>query len=530
MSASLLAVLVVSVLLAAVARRHDLSAPLFLVVGGLAVGLIPGVGDVVDIELDPELVLYVILPPLLWSAGLESSSVNLRTNRRAIGLLAVGLPLATTAAVGFVAYRTVPDLTVSAALVLGAIVAPPDAVSATAIGRRLGLPRRIMTLLGGESLLNDATALTAYKVALAAAIGAAASWGAGLGTFVLATAGGVVLGVALGAVIVFIRSRLDDPTVESAIGLVAPFLIYLLAEQAHASGVLAVVVAALFLGQRSTEAGYATRLQDDAVWRAVQLILESFAFLLIGLQLPTVVDELRGIPASLIITSSIAVCATVVLVRIAWVYPFAYLPRLLSARVRAAEPAPTPGQVFIVAWAGMRGVVSLAAAFGVPLTTLSGDQFPGRPHIVFLTFVVVVGTLLLHGLTLPWLIRRYGSRDDQLRADTLAATAARERAAHAATDRLDELLADGSADVDPRAADVLRAWNDRRAKFVRDRVEEPVDPENSPIAVLRRLRLEMLAAERTAFIAERDAGRIDDEVLREMLHGLDLEEAVLSRH
>ena len=320
------------------------------------------------------------------------------------------------------AYKTVPELTVAAALTLGAIVAPPDAVSATAIGRELGLPRRIMTLLGGESLLNDATALTAYKVALAThggGIGTAATWGSGLGTFALAAAGGVAVGAVVGAGIVFIRSRLDDPLVESAIGLVAPFVIYLVAEEVHGSGVIAVVVAALILGQRSTRASYATRLQDFAVWKAVQLVLESFAFLMIGLQLPTVVGELEGITASVIAISSAAVLATVIVVRIVWVYLFAYLPRLLSARIRRREPAPTPAQVFVVAWAGMRGVVSLAAAFGVPLTTLSGAPFPGRPHIVFLTFVVVIGTLLLHGLTLPWLIRstRCAGRRGQQRHD-----------------------------------------------------------------------------------------------------------------
>ncbi len=267
MHGSLLAVLVVSLLLAAWARHYDVSAPLALVVAGLAATAIPGFGD---IELEPGLVLYVLLPPLLWSAGLESSYVGLRRNLRPIGLLAIGLPLATTFAVGFVAYKTVPEVTVAAGLTLGAIVAPPDAVSATAIGRRLGLPRRVMTLLGGESLLNDATALTAYKVALAAAIGSAASWGEGLGTFALAAGGGVMIGTALGSIIAFIRSRLDDPLVESAVGLIAPFVIYLAAEQAHGSGVLAVVVAALILGQRSFHAGYETRLQDLAVWKAVQ--------------------------------------------------------------------------------------------------------------------------------------------------------------------------------------------------------------------------------------------------------------------
>lgn len=529
MGASLLAVLMLSILLAAVARRFDVSAPLALVIAGLLASNLPGLHDVV---LEPELVLYVILPPLLWSAGTESSYVALRTKLRPIGLLAVGLPLATTFAVGFVAYQTVPELTVAAALTLGAIVAPPDAVSATAVGRRLGLPRRTMVLLGGESLLNDATALTAYKVALAAAIGTAATWSSAIGTFALAAVGGGAVGIGFGALISYIRSRLDDPVVESAIALIAPFGIYLVAELIHGSGVIAVVVAALILGQRSAHAGYATRLQDFALWQSVVLILESFAFLLIGLQLPEVIDELVGIRASVLIWSSVAVFTTVIAVRIAWVFMFAYLPPLLFRRIREREPTPPPSQVFVVAWAGMRGVVSLAAAAGVPLVTLSGDPFPGRPHLVFLTFVVVVGTLLLHGLTLPWVIRLLNVRGDDPQQDRLAAVQAQDRAARAAADRLDELLAESqdTAETPERAAEVLRAWNTRRLNSAWERLGR-TDEEigESPAAAFRRLRLEMLAAERKTFIEERDAGRINDEVLRTMLHGLDLEEATLNR-
>jgi monovalent cation/hydrogen antiporter len=275
--------------------------------------------------------------------------------------------------------------------------------------------------------------------------------------------------------------------------------------------VLAVVVAALILGQHSTQASYATRLQDNAVWKAVQLVLESFAFLMIGLQLPTVIGELEGISASVIAISSVAVLATVIVVRIVWVYLFAYLPRMLVKGIREREPAPTPAQVFVVAWAGMRGVVSLAAAFGVPLTTLSGAPFPGRPQLVFLTFVVVIGTLLLHGLTLPWLIRRLGVQGDEARTDAIAAAAAQDKAA--------------------RAADVLRGWNTRRRNSAWERLgrdEEEIG--ESPAAAFRRLRLEMLAAERATFIAARDSRQIDDEVLRNGLRGLDLEEATLNRN
>ena len=534
MSAELLAVLVGAVLISALARRYNLSSPLVLVVAGLAVGLIPGIPDIV---LDPELVLFVILPPLLWSAGLESSYVDLRKNLAPIGWLAVGLPLATTFAVGYVAYRTVPELTLAAGLVLGAIVAPPDAVSATAIGRRLGLPRQIMTLLGGESLLNDATALTAYKVALAAAIGAAASTGHAAGVFVWAVIGGVLVGVVIGKAIVLIRAWLDDPLAESAIGLVAPFVLYLIAEEVHGSGVLAVVSAALIMGQRSTNAGFATRLQDDAVWRAVQLLLESLAFLLIGLQLPQVIAEMEGIPFRVILLSSVAVFATVLGVRLAWVFGSAFV--LPAPRNPDGTRAPRPGAagVFVVAWAGMRGVVSLAAAFGVPLTTLSNAQFPGRPHIVFLTFVVVVGTLLLQGLTLPWLIRRLDvGDDDQQHADALAIVAARTRAADAAARRLDELLQQArdsgrSSEVYERGAAVLRRWNDHRKNSAWEERLGRGDDElgASPSAAMRKMRLAMLSAERETLIAERDADRIDDEVLRSLLHDLDLEEASLNR-
>lgn len=530
MNAALLGPLVAAVLVAAIARHLRLSAPLVLVITGLLVGLIPAIPEIV---LRPELVLFVILPPLLWSAGLESSVISMRRNRSPIALLAVGLPLATTVAVGVVAYYTVPEFTLAAALTLGAIVAPPDAVSALAVGRRVGLPRPIMTLLAGESLLNDATALTVYKVSLAATIGVATGWGVGLLTFALAAVGGIAVGVAFGAVIVVIRARLTDPVLESAVGLLAPFVIYLAAEEIRGSGVLAVVVAALIIGQRSTSAHYATRLQDQAVWRAAQLVLESLAFLLIGLQLPAVVQNLHGVRFSTLIVASLAVFGTLLAVRAVWVVTFAYAPRVLSKKVRQREPAPIPGQVFVLAWAGMRGVVSLAAAFGVPLTTLSGAPFPGRPQLVFLTFVVVVGTLLLHGLTLPWVIRRLGVPTDQDHADAIAAAAAQDKAALAAAQRLDEVLA--STEPSPaseRAADALRGLNTRRRNAARERLRrfdpDLDDSDETAAAAFRRLRLEMLAAERAALIRERDLGRIDDQVLRSVLHRLDLEEAQLN--
>ena len=508
MNGILLGVVVAALLVAAVARRFGLSSPLILVLVGLIACQIPGVPE---LELDPDLVLFVVLPPLLYSAALDSSYLALRSNLRPIGFLAVGLPLATTAAVGFVAYLIVPEFSIAAALVLGAIVAPPDAVSASAIGRKLGLPRRIMTLLGGESLLNDATALTAYKVALAAAVGTGATLIGGFDNLLVAAVGGTVIGLAVGFVISKVRGKLQDPVMESGIGLVVPFFTYLAAEEVHASGVIAVVVAGLFL----------------------DLILESFVFLLIGLQLPSVVNGLQGYSTSIVVWASVAVLVTVVVVRIAWVFPFTYVPRWLSPRIRAREPEISARAVFVVSWAGMRGVVSLAAAFAIPLTVNSGEDFPGRSLILFLTFVVVVGTLLLHGLTLPWVIRVLGVQGDEEQSDARAEAAAQDKAARAAAARLDELVgadADDVPQVRNRAADILRSWNTHRANSAWERLgRSDEDLGESPSNAFRSLRLEMIDAERGVFIAERDAGRIDDEVLRKVLRELDLEEATLDR-
>lgn len=530
MNGSLLVVAVLALLVAGVARAKGLSAPLLLTVVGLLASLLPALDHV---TLDPELVLFVVLPPLLYSAALDSSYLAIKDNLRPIGLLAVVLPLVTTVAVAWAAWLVLPQLPFTAALVLGAVVAPPDAVSATAVGRRLGLPRRIMTLLGGESLLNDATALTAYKVALAVVVGTGASVLSGLEVFVVAAVVGVAVGLLAGLVVAVVRRRLSDPVLESAIGLVVPFLTYFAAEQVEGSGVLAVVVAGLYLGSRSSRAGFATRLQDDAVWKATDVILESFVFLLIGLQLRAVVDGLAGRSVASLVVASIVVLAAVVLVRLAWVFPATYLPRLLSARVRAREPAPPWRGVFVVAWAGMRGVVSLAAAFAIPLTVNDGSGFPARAEILFLTFVVVVGTLLLHGLTLPWVIRRLGVRsDDEARADAVAEAAAQHEAGTAALARLEELVAaeKGAGAVRERAAGVLRTWTERRSNAAWERLGRTEDEVGeSPTAAFRRLRQEMLTAEREVFIAHRDAGRIDDEVLRTVLHDLDLEEAMLSR-
>jgi monovalent cation/hydrogen antiporter len=386
------------------------------------------------------------------------------------------------------------------------------------------LPRRVMTLLTGESLFNDATALTALRVAVAAAVGTGFSLWSGVGGFVLAAAGGVVMGAVLGRVVHQIRLRLGDPKLESALGLVVPFTAYALAEQVHLSGVLAVVVTGLYLGHHAPEAGYATRLQDLAVWQAADTVLEAFVFALIGLQLPAVVRGVGAVGPLLI--AAAAVIATAVLARIVWVFPAIYLPRALFRRVGTRDPAPPWRVAAVVSWAGMRGVVTLAAASAIPRVTESGAPFPGRSEIIFLAFCVTIATLLLHGLTLPWVIRRLGVQSRESHQDALAEADAIHTATQAALERL-ESTSDGAPDS---VTSRLRRLAEHRSNSVWERLGRPeTELGEAPSVIYRRLRLEMLAAERETLIGLRDAGRIDDEILTRTLHDLDLEEAMLSR-
>ena len=509
----LLLLLAGSLAVTAIARRVEWPAPLLLVAVGLAVSFVPGMPE---FRLNPELILVLVLSPLLYSAALESSYLDIRANLRPIGFLAIGLVLATTAVVGLVAHWVVPDLPLAAALVLGAVVAPPDAVAAVSIGRRLGLPRRSMTLLTGESLGNDATALTAFKVALAAATGTAAfSWGEGVLTFLVAAVGGVAIGLALGVVVHAIRLRLGDGVLESALGMLVPFGAYLAAEEVHAAGVLAVVVAGLYLGHNAPAAGYATRLQETAVWRSVDVLLESLVFALIGLQLRTVIADAR--PDWTLVGASLVVLAAVIVVRFVWMFPAAWLPRVIP-KIRAREPKPGWRPLTVISWAGMRGVVSLAAAAAIPL------EMPGRDVVVLLTFVVTVGTLLIQGTTLPALIRRLDVRADDASDRALAEAQVQSAAARASIDRLDEVLEEGIPD---QLTERLRAIAEHRGNAAWERLGR--QELESPASAFRRLRREMLAAERSVFIDARDKGEIDDEILRKVLRELDLEEAALAR-
>ncbi|MBK3578348.1 Na+/H+ antiporter [Streptomyces sp. MBT65] len=516
-----------SAVVAAAARRTPVPAPLLLVAVGLVVSYVPGVPDY---TLDPEVVLPLLLPPLLYTSATDSSYLDLRAQVRPVALLSVGYVLFATFVVGWAAYVIVPGLPLTAALVLGAVVAPPDAVAATAVARRVGLPSRITTILQGESLLNDATAITAYKVALAAAIGEGATWAGGIGEFLLAAVGGVGIGLLLMVPIHWLRTHLKEALLQNTLSLLIPFVAYAVAEQVHASGVLAVVVVALYLGHRAWEVDFATRLQEEAVWKMVAFVLESAVFALIGLQLPVVLKglgEYRGLDAA---WYAIAVFLVVVVTRFVWVYPAAFIPRILSARIREREDSPTWKGAMTTAWAGMRGVVSLAIAFSIPLTVHGGDPFPQRNLILFLTFTTVIGTLVVQGLSLPPIIRllKFPGRDQQ--AETLAEANAQAQASRVAEKRLEALLEDERNALPPPLADRLREVLERRRNAVWERLgaTNPVTGETVD-DTYRRLSREMISAERSMFVRLRDGRYIDDEMLRTLLRRLDLEEAAAYR-
>jgi monovalent cation/hydrogen antiporter len=523
----LVALVAASAAIAGAARRTPVPAPLLLVGAGLAAAYVPGVPAY---TLDPHVVLPLVLPPLLHTAALDSSYLDLRANARPVALLSVGYVLFATLVVGYLAYLLVPGLPPTSALVLGAVVAPPDAVAATAIARRVGLPNRMTTILQGESLLNDATAITAFKVALGAAVGEGVGWAGGVGEFALASIGGVLVGLALMLPLHWLRTRLTSALLQNTLSLLIPFVAYALADQFGASGVLAVVVVALYLGHRSWQVGFATRLQEHAVWKMIAFVLESVVFALIGLQVPFVLRNLGRYGVGQSLLYAFGVFVTVVAVRFVWVYPATFVPRMLSARIREREPGTDWRAPVIIGWAGMRGVVSLAIAFSIPLLTHDGKPFPGRSLVLFLTFTTVIGTLLAQGLSLPPLIRLVRLPPKDTRAETLAEAQAQNEASQAAERRLDEMLAADAHTLPQALSERLRTTLERRRNSVWERLGGVSEATGETAdAQYRRMVRESIQAEREVFVDLRDRRSIDDEMMRTLLRRLDLEEAVAYR-
>ncbi|HEY8170994.1 MAG TPA: Na+/H+ antiporter [Candidatus Limnocylindria bacterium] len=509
------------------AQRFGIPYPILMVIAGLAIGLVPGVPRV---ELDPETVLVLFLPPILFSAAYFLSPRDLRRNARPIGLLAVGLVIVTTLAVAAVAMAMAPELGWPVAIALGAIVSPPDAIAATSIARRLNLPRRLVVIFEGESLVNDATALTFYRLAVAAAVaGIALDFGAAATGFAVIVAGGVVVGLVVGWVATWLLSLLEDPPVEVLVSLLAPFAAYLPAESAGVSGVIATVVAGLFVGWRSPRVmGSNTRVLGTATWGMVIFVVNGLAFLLIGLQLPTVMAEIEGYGLSELIGMAAAVSLTVIIVRLVWVYPATYLPRWLWPPLARRDPAPPARVVLILGWGGMRGAVTLAAALALPLQTSAGDPFPGRGLVIFLAFSVVLVTLIGQGLTLPALIRAVGVVDDgSLEHEE---THARSAATQAALGRIEELRSEVPSHLP--LLDQLKERYEHRSEHLVHEHDAPALPDGadelSPEEVEElehdEIRRSVISAERLAILELRDRGEIGDDALRLVERDLDLDE------
>ena len=508
-------VFVWSTILVYVARRLAIPDPILLVLGGVAMGfalkLVPGAPA---IDLEPDIVFLLFLPPILFGAAFFTPIRDFRANARAILLLAIGLVLFTTLIVGVVTKLLVPELPWAAAFVLGAIVAPPDAVAATAVFQRLGVPRRIVTILEGESLINDASALIAYRVAAAAVLTGTFSLLDATVSFVAVGAGGIVVGYIVGKLVTATMSRTGEPTMEIIVSFIAPIAAYLPAEELGVSGVLATVVAGLITGRRASRVlSPEARLMGQGAWAVVIFLINAFVFTAIGLQLPGIIEGLGDYSAAELIGLGLAVSAVTIVARVVWVFPATYLPRRLSARIAGRDPAPSARGVFIVSWAGMRGAVSLAAALALPL------DFPQRALILFLTFCVIVATLIGQGLSLPFLIRRLGIVASSA-PDTEEAHA-RLAAMESALRRLDTLALDYPGHEELIVN--LRAGFDHEATHVWPHSDTPLDEAEQERLEHRLIRDAVITAQRESVIRLRDDGHINDETLRSIERDLDLE-------
>ncbi len=509
----LVALAVVVLTGSAVASRLPVPAPLLLIAVGVAGSYLPMLPE---IQLGHDVVLLGLLPPLLYAAAVQTSLVDFNANRRPIALLSVGLVVFTTLGVAVVVHALLPDVSWWAALAIGAVVAPPDAVAATAIGRTIGLPRRIVTILEGESLMNDATALVALRTAIAAGAGGVTALQVGA-DFVVAAVGGGGIGLALFMIVAHVRKRVSDPVLDTAISFVVPFAAYVSAERVHASGVIAVVVAGLLLGHKAPIIQTAqSRIAERMNWRTVAFMLENAVFLLIGLQARWIFDDVEASAVSWGRVALIcgATLTAVIVLRLVWVFPARYL--LVRPGVDRDGNGPPWTYTFIIGWAGMRGVVTLAAAFVIP------DEVEHREVLLIVAFTVVAGTLFIQGLSLPWLAKRLNVPSPDAASDALARATLLQQASKAGFEKLEQLEYDDPHEVIP----LIRQRVDQRNFAAWERLSTVAEAE-TPSELYARVRLEMIDAERARVLEIRSGGTVASEVVSEVLAMLDIEESML---
>ncbi len=522
----IISLLFVVSMLAMLSEKLRISYPIFLVVAGLLISLIPGIPIV---SLEPDIVFVIFLPPLLYAAAWNTSWNDFRHNRRPIAMLSTGLVIFTALAVAFTANAMIPGFSLALGFVLGGIISPPDAVAATSVFQGLKVPRRVVTILEGESLVNDASSLIVFRFALAAiSTGQFVLWKAGL-DFIIVAGMGIVVGLVIAHIEYFIHRFLPTtPTIDTGITLISPYLMYIAAEHFHFSGVLAVVSGGLFVSFRSHDVfAYNTRIQAVSVWRTLVFLLNGVVFILIGLQLPAIVRGLEGYSLSDAILYAVVISIVTILIRIMWVFPGAYLPRICSKRIRTKEPNPGWKAVFITAWSGMRGVVSLAAALSVPLTLQSGESFPHRNLILFITFSVILVTLVLQGLSLSPLIRllKLEMKEDS----AVQEQSIRLRLASVALEHMEKSYADESATIDAFVR--LRERYKRMVENTSKKLEKEENVRKVPefLAGYRKMLLELVHIRRKELTKMRHSKEFNDELLREKEAELDLEEARLRK-
>ncbi|MCZ8354364.1 MAG: Na+/H+ antiporter [Cyclobacteriaceae bacterium] len=507
-------------ILAQFTDRIKIPYPILLVLVGMMLGMLPGLPV---IPLAPEVVFLIFLPPILYAAAWTTSWADFKAAKRPITLLAIGCVIFTTCAVAVVAKYFIPGFSWAEAFLLGAIISPPDAVAATSATKGLGVPKRIITILEGESLVNDATGLIAYKYAVAAVVTGMFSLGDASVNFFVVAAFGILVGLVIGFIFKWIHQITpDNSTTDTALTFLVPYIAYLVAESFHVSGVLAVVTAGLYLSWHSSEIfSNRTRLQANGTWDTVIFFLNGIVFILIGLQLHWVLREIQNFSFTELLWYGTIVSLAVIIGRIIWVFPGAYVPRWLSRGIREREPDTNIRLVTLVSWSGMRGVVSLAAAMALPLTLANGELFANRNLIIFLTFCVIFSTLVIQGLSLRPLIRLLKVKSDNREHEQEQAT--RVQIAGKIIEKIEE---DYSLRLSDEVLNQVKTKYEIRIQRLRnDQAEGKLKEEQ--IAEFHAVQQELISTERNFIIQMRKQGKISDEVLRKIEYELDLEEVRL---
>jgi CPA1 family monovalent cation:H+ antiporter len=508
------------------AKKLKTPYPIVLVIGGLLLSFVPGIPR---INLNPDVVFFVILPPLLYSAAWLTSWREFSYHLVSILLLAFGLVTFTVLGVTAAGHWFLGDFDWRVGLVLGAVVAPTDAIAATSIAKRIGLPKRVVDILEGESLINDATALLALEFGIALLVGSETpTFTFGLLRLAYLIAVGILVGLVIGEIVHFVEHRIDDGPIEIALSILTPYVAYLTAEGIHASGVLAVVASGLYLSRKSSHFfSPGVRLQVWAVWESLTFILNGLAFVLIGLQLPYVLGAIRDHNLGTLVMYGALFSAFLILLRLIWMYPGVYVANLIRRRIlHQNEPLPGLRQIFVLGWTGMRGVISLAAAIALPQTFADGAPFVQRNMIIFLAFSVILVTLVLQGLTLPPLIRALGLAGDTLQHSE--EKEARRAILEAALNYLNEIRDQAKPELVEVYDDLSQHYRSRLATLNEDgqAAGDGISPQfyNRYLEVSRKL----LKVERQTAVRLRHERRISDELLRELERELDLSESRFS--